>query len=258
MSEFIAFFQLGFGHIVTAGALDHILFLVALAVVYRASDWRDALWVISAFTVGHSVTLALAVTNTVSVPEPIVEFLIPLTIVATAAENLTVRERRYRPFLAGVFGLVHGAGFAGYLKSLFVERIATPLLGFNVGIEVGQILVLAVIGAALIGVDAVLLRVQIPRLASLARDDNRRHRERSRGICTPAVILSAPRLSSNRQPVAAPHAGMALLSDAAPPATRLRAALSRPRRDGLRRHRHHRRGRCRALDQSRGGGPLRL
>ena len=167
MSEFLAFFQLGFGHIVTAGAMDHILFLAVLAVVYRARDWRDALWVISAFTVGHSVTLALAVTGTVQMSAPVVEFLIPLTIVAAAVENLVIRDRaagsrvrRYRPLLAGVFGLVHGAGFAGYLKSLFVESIAVPLLGFNVGIEVGQILVLAAIGVALVGVDAAIRRAQ--------------------------------------------------------------------------------------------------
>jgi len=170
MSEFLAFFQLGFGHIVTSGAMDHILFLVALAVIYRATDWRDALWVISAFTVGHSVTLALAVTNAVPTNAGLVEFLIPLTILAAAVENLLVRERgaelrahRYRPLLAGVFGLVHGAGFAGYLKSLFVERIAVPLVGFNIGIEAGQILVLAIIGAALLFIDAVLLRVQRQR-----------------------------------------------------------------------------------------------
>src|SRR5688572_6037483 len=167
MSEFLAFFQLGFGHIVTAGAMDHILFLAILAVVYRAREWRDALWVISAFTVGHSVTLALAVTGTLRMGEPVVEFLIPLTIVAAAIENLVTRERaatsrarRYRPILAGVFGLVHGAGFANYLESLFVERIAVPLLGFNVGIEVGQILVLVAIGAALVGVDAAIRRAQ--------------------------------------------------------------------------------------------------
>jgi len=167
MSEFLAFFQLGFGHIVTAGALDHILFLVALAVIYRARDWRDALWVISAFTVGHSVTLALAVTDTLAIREPIVEFLIPLTIVVAAAENLVasnrdvrVGVRRLRPLFAGAFGLVHGAGFAGYLKSLFVERIAVPLLGFNVGIEAGQIVVLAAIGIALVVVDAGIPRAQ--------------------------------------------------------------------------------------------------
>lgn len=167
MSELLAFFQLGFGHIVTAGALDHILFLVALAVIYRPTDWREALWVISAFTVGHSVTLALAVTGAVAVREPLVEFLIPLTIVVAAAENLVIRDcnvgspaRRWRPLLAGVFGLVHGAGFAGYLRSLFVERIAVPLLGFNVGIEVGQIVVLAAIATALVLVDAVIGRAQ--------------------------------------------------------------------------------------------------
>ena len=167
MSEFLVFFRLGFGHIVSTSALDHILFLLALAVVYRASDWRDGLWVISAFTVGHSLTLALAVTDTVVLPERLVEFLIPLTIVATAAENLWRRDRattagvrRYRPLLAGGFGLVHGAGFAGYLKGLFVDRIAVPLLGFNVGIEVGQILTLVVIGVALLGVDAALLHAR--------------------------------------------------------------------------------------------------
>jgi hypothetical protein len=96
-----------------------------------------------------------------------VEFLIPLTIVAAAAENLVIRDRatgssvrRYRPLLAGVFGLVHGAGFADYLRSLFVERIAVPLLGFNIGIEVGQIVVLAVIGLALVLVDAMIRHVQ--------------------------------------------------------------------------------------------------
>ena len=167
MHEFLAFLQLGFEHIVSASALDHIVFLIALAAVYRASDWRDVLWVITAFTVGHSVTLALAATDTVVVPERVVEFLIPVTIVATAAENLVVRHRaatpgarRYRPLLAGAFGLVHGAGFAGYLKGLFVDRIAVPLLGFNVGVELGQILVLAVIGAALLGLDAALVRAR--------------------------------------------------------------------------------------------------
>lgn len=167
MSEFFGYFQLGFGHIVSVSALDHILFLLALAVVYRARDWRDALLVVSAFTVGHSITLALAVTNTVAVNSRVIEFLIPLTIVVTALENLLVRDRvdaswtrRYRPLLAGVFGLVHGAGFAGYLKSLFLDHIAVPLLGFNVGIEAGQILVLVVLAIVLAGVDVALSRVR--------------------------------------------------------------------------------------------------
>ena len=107
------------------------------------------LWVITAFTVGHSITLALAVTGTLRLPTALIEFLIPVTIVATGLENILVRRREraplgggYRPVFAGVFGLVHGAGFANYLQSLFVGSIVVPLLGFNVGIELGQLVVL--------------------------------------------------------------------------------------------------------------------
>jgi hypothetical protein len=149
ISELLAFFQVGFRHIVDVHALDHVLFLLVLAAIYRARDWRDALWVVSAFTIGHSVTLALAVTGTLRLPTDLIEFLIPVTIVATCIENLLVADRarapwhgRYRPVFAGVFGLVHGAGFANYLNALFVDRIAVPLLGFNLGIEAGQVVVL--------------------------------------------------------------------------------------------------------------------
>ncbi|MEO7520338.1 MAG: HupE/UreJ family protein [Gemmatimonas sp.] len=161
MSEFLSFLELGLRHILDPAGLDHVLFLAVLAVVYRARDWRNALWVVSAFTIGHSITLALSVTDAIKVNQGLIEFLIPVTIVLTAAENLFVREnasstrgRRYRPLLAGAFGLVHGAGFAGYLKSLFLANIAMPLLGFNVGIEVAQILVLLTLGVTLAVLDA--------------------------------------------------------------------------------------------------------
>jgi HupE/UreJ protein len=163
MSDLFTFIQLGFRHIVDVSAMDHILFLVALAAIYRLRDAKDALWVITAFTVGHSVTLALAVTNTVRIPSNVVEFLIPVTIVATGVENLlySVHRRRfgagwYRPILAAVFGLVHGAGFASYLSALFVTKIALPLFGFNVGIELGQIVVLTAAAVSLAGVDALI------------------------------------------------------------------------------------------------------
>ena len=150
MSELFAFGQLGFRHITDPRGADHILFLLALAAIYRFRDWRECIWVVTAFTVGHSVTLALAVTGALVLPSSLVEFLIPVTIVATALENLIVRDgsaaiwgRRYRPIFAGVFGLVHGAGFANYLRSLFVDRIAVPLLGFNLGLEAGQLIVIA-------------------------------------------------------------------------------------------------------------------
>ena len=161
MNELLSFAQLGVRHILDVEALDHVLFLVALAAIYRFRDLRDLLWVVTAFTVGHSITLALAVTGALEIPSSLVEFLIPVTIVITGAENVLVSDRtrapwggRYRPIFAGVFGLVHGAGFAAYLKALFVEHVAIPLLGFNLGIEAGQLVVLAAAGVALALIDA--------------------------------------------------------------------------------------------------------
>src|SRR2546423_12050285 len=106
MSDFLAFAQLGVRHILDVEAMDHILFLLALAAIYRPRDWRESLWVVTAFTVGHSVTLALAVTGALVFPSAVIEFLIPLTIFATGVENLLVRDRarawrggRYRPLV---------------------------------------------------------------------------------------------------------------------------------------------------------------
>ena len=170
MSDLATYVELGFRHIVDLKGADHILFLLALAAIYRFRDWRECLWVATAFTVGHSLTLALAVTNTLVMPSSVIEFLIPVTIVATGVENLFVRDRaraggiaRYRPVLAGVFGLVHGAGFANYLRSLFVDHIALPLFGFNVGIELGQICVLAATFIAFTAIDRLIGAVRASR-----------------------------------------------------------------------------------------------
>jgi HupE/UreJ protein len=175
VSELAAYLQLGFRHITDLRGADHILFLLALAAIYRFRDWRECLWVATAFTAGHSLTLALSVTNVLTISPRLIEFLIPITIVATGLENLLVRDnatpfatRRYRPVLAGVFGLVHGAGFANYLRSLFVERIALPLFGFNVGIELGQICVLALAFVAFGLVDRLITAARPSRLLSVA------------------------------------------------------------------------------------------
>jgi hypothetical protein len=167
MQDCFTFIQLGFRHITDLDAMDHILFLLALAAIYQPRDWRKAMWVVTAFTIGHSVTLGLAVTGAIRLPTKLIEFLIPVTIVATCIENIIVKNRdralwggKYRPVFAGVFGLVHGAGFANYLRDLFGDHIAVPLFGFNIGIEIGQIAVLTVAGIALLSADWLIARAR--------------------------------------------------------------------------------------------------
>lgn len=173
MADFAAFFQLGFRHITDPNGLDHVLFLLVLAAIYQLRDWRPLLAVVTAFTIGHSLTLALAVSGVVLLPMDVIEFLIPVTIVATGIENLWARQRgrgdwhtRYRPLFAALFGLVHGAGFANYLRSLFVDQLAVPLLAFNLGIEAGQVAVLAVAVLLFALMDRAFGRVRLPRLAA--------------------------------------------------------------------------------------------
>ncbi|MFN8668439.1 MAG: HupE/UreJ family protein [Gemmatimonadaceae bacterium] len=168
MSDAIPFIELGFRHIVARDAADHLLFLLALAAIYRRTEWRALVWVATAFTAGHSLTLVLSVTGLLVLPRALVEFLIPVTIVLTGLENVARRARiasggatRHRPIAAAVFGLVHGAGFADYLRSLFVDRIAWPLFGFNVGIEMGQLLVLLLAFLAFAIVDRTLARAPV-------------------------------------------------------------------------------------------------
>lgn len=148
MSGFFEFIRLGFGHITAPGALDHLLFLLALVAPYRLRDWRHLAAVATAFTIGHSITLALVVTDTVSLPTPVIEFLIPVTIVGAALENFRrpgrVPSGWVRPVLAAGFGLIHGAGFANFLREMFVGPPAGPLLAFNIGIEAGQLAILSI------------------------------------------------------------------------------------------------------------------
>jgi hypothetical protein len=158
MSELTSFIQLGFRHIVALDALDHLLFLLALVAPYRWRDWRRLAVVVSAFTVGHTTTLALVATHRLALPSAWIEFLIPLTIVAAAGKNLARRDAGLRwttPLLAALFGLVHGAGFATSLQGLFGDLVVKPLFGFNVGIEIGQLVVVTVLLAGFEAADRI-------------------------------------------------------------------------------------------------------
>ena len=148
MSDFGFYFKLGWEHIISIGALDHQLFILALAAIYILKDWKQVLILVTAFTIGHSITLALSVFDIIRFSAKWVEFLIPCTIVFTAIINLfqkkfTPRSVRTNYFLALFFGLIHGMGFANSIRFMLAsdQSIGWGLFGFNVGLEAGQIAV---------------------------------------------------------------------------------------------------------------------
>jgi hypothetical protein len=152
MGDFGFFFSLGWEHIISSDALDHQLFIAALAAIYLIKDWKQVLILVTAFTIGHSLTLALSVLDIMRFPVNWVEFLIPVTIVITACSNMfqkkfTRRSVRINYFLALFFGLIHGMGFANSIRFMLAsdQNLGWSLFGFNVGLEVGQIVVVLVL-----------------------------------------------------------------------------------------------------------------
>jgi len=150
MNDFLFFLREGWDHIISFSAMDHILFIVALTVVYNLLAWKKVVILVTAFTIGHSITLALSVFNLISYSSAWIEFLIPCTIVVTGISNTFIKKYtgrgiRINYFFALFFGLIHGMGFASGLKSLLGKEtsITIPLLGFNLGLEAGQIVVVA-------------------------------------------------------------------------------------------------------------------
>jgi len=149
---FQVYLRLGIDHILNVNAFDHIIFIIVLCAVYAATDWRRILILVTAFTIGHSITLALSSLNIISVRAELVEILIPVTILLTALQNLFVKpkpDQKWRPnyFLALFFGFIHGMGFSNYFKALLGREanIVIPLFGFNLGVEVGQLCIVACI-----------------------------------------------------------------------------------------------------------------
>lgn len=154
MSEFSLYFGLGKDHILDyINGYDHILFVLALCAVYLIRDWKKILILVTAFTIGHSITLALATLNIVSVNARLIEFLIPLTIFITSVSNLFKKEVltnekgfQVNYLFAVFFGLIHGLGFSNYLRAILGkdQSILSQLLAFNLGLEFGQIIVVVI------------------------------------------------------------------------------------------------------------------
>lgn len=148
MNDFSFYFSIGWQHIITMEALDHILFIVALAAIYTLRDWKQVLILITAFTIGHTITLFLSARELVSIDVDLVEFLVPCTIAVTAILNLfqkdfTPKAIRVNYFLALFFGLVHGLAFATTLRMILAtdQSFALAMASFSAGLEAGQLLI---------------------------------------------------------------------------------------------------------------------
>lgn len=152
MNDFYIWFITGLEHIADLNGYDHMLFLLALCGVYSFKDWKNLLILITAFTIGHSVTLALSVLNYIIIKSEWIEFFIPVTILSTCILNLKnldkpVKNQSVKYILTLFFGLIHGLGFSYLLKSLLgkEENISLPLFAFNIGLEAGQIIIVGLI-----------------------------------------------------------------------------------------------------------------
>jgi hypothetical protein len=162
MNDFSFYFKMGWQHIIDVGALDHILFIIALAALYMLKEWKQALILVTAFTIGHTITLFLSTKEIIEVSSAWVEFLVPCTIAITALTN--VFQRSFSPkairtnyFLALFFGLIHGLAFANTLRMILTpdQSFAFSMFSFSAGLELGQfsiVIAILLIAYILVGV----------------------------------------------------------------------------------------------------------
>lgn len=146
------YFKIGWEHIVSADALDHQLFILSLITIYSFKKFKQVLILVTAFTIGHSLTLLLSVLDVFRFSTVWVEFLIPCTIFITALSNLfhtapTNKSVQINYYLALVFGLIHGMGFANSVRMMLAndQNLGWDLFGFNIGLETGQIFIVAIL-----------------------------------------------------------------------------------------------------------------
>ncbi len=171
MQDFIFYFQIGLKHILSWDATDHIYFITALAVIYTFQEWKKVLVLVTAFTIGHAITLYLSALDYFRFSVEWVEFAIPCTIVITAGANLFIREERKQRImlqyiLALCFGLVHGMGYANYIRMMLSknQEMVWSLFSFNVGLEIGQLLVVLLV----LGVQWIFVKYNIVSARILA------------------------------------------------------------------------------------------
>jgi len=148
MKDFIFYFKIGWFHIMSTAATDHLFFIGVLAIIYSFTDWRNVLILVTAFTVGHAITLLMSALNLISLNNELIEFLIPCTILVTALMNLFLKSKagvshQIQYGIALGFGLIHGLGYANYIRMILSadQQLVWGLFSFNLGLEAGQIVV---------------------------------------------------------------------------------------------------------------------
>jgi hypothetical protein len=168
------FLKLGIHHILNFEAYDHILFVTLLTIAYRPRQWKIVLALVTAFTLGHTISLVIAALGYLSIQRSLVEWLIVITILITALENVFTKETEgYRVFslkywlkygLATLFGLIHGLGFASYLQALLgrEDHLIVSILSFNIGVELGQwVVVVFIMSLTFLLVSYLRMRIRI-------------------------------------------------------------------------------------------------
>lgn len=154
MSSFWLYFELGYHHVLDIQAYDHVLFLIVLSVAYTFNEWKRVFWLVTVFTIGHSLSLMLSVYDVVKVKADLVEFLIPITILVTAGFNVfTAGNSKQKGklgllfFMTLFFGTIHGLGFSNYFKQIAAisDTKFLPLLEFALGIETAQLIIVLVV-----------------------------------------------------------------------------------------------------------------
>ena len=147
---FAEYLKLGTGHILDPNGIDHVLFLIALVIAYNYKEWKGVIVLATAFTIGHSVTLVLAALDVVAVSSKLIEIFIAVSIAITALFNIlkpdSDNKARLRYPTAFIFGLIHGLGFSNFFKTILgKDNIVQPLLAFNIGVELAQVIIVLLV-----------------------------------------------------------------------------------------------------------------
>jgi len=157
MNDWQIWFETGMEHILDINGYDHMLLVCLLVFTFPVHEWKKLFWLITAFTLGHSLTLALSVTDIIKLPQVYTELFIILTIILTAIYQLfasknTVKRGKLVYAIIAIFGLIHGLGFSYLLKSMLNpgESILVPLLMFNIGLEIGQVIIVLLVVSVLL------------------------------------------------------------------------------------------------------------